>query len=170
MLRGISGPSSSCVWNPRVFADDARGWQCPFVLGLPPHRALTQPWGAWHPCPGRLSPHPLHWPGVPRLSGALLSALFPAQGSHPGGTDPPNSSRRRVPGAGDPAAVVTARRCPGTCRAPVWLPALPSSPTAVLCSVSPAVTRAVFTGDAFVTLWLRSQAPRPPPQDHCPLS
>ena len=22
-----------CVWNPRVFADDARGWQCPFVLG-----------------------------------------------------------------------------------------------------------------------------------------
>ena len=29
---GVSGPSSSCVWNPRVFADDARGWQCPFVL------------------------------------------------------------------------------------------------------------------------------------------
>ena len=27
-------PSSSCVWNPRVFADDARGWQCPFVLCL----------------------------------------------------------------------------------------------------------------------------------------
>ena len=24
----------SCVWNPRVFADDARGWQCPFVLCL----------------------------------------------------------------------------------------------------------------------------------------
>ena len=22
--------ASSCVWNPRVFADDARGWQCPF--------------------------------------------------------------------------------------------------------------------------------------------
>ena len=21
-----------CVWNPRVFADDARGWQCHFVL------------------------------------------------------------------------------------------------------------------------------------------
>ena len=20
------------MWNPRVFADDARGWQCPFVL------------------------------------------------------------------------------------------------------------------------------------------
>ena len=29
-----SGPSSRCVWNPRVFADDARGWQCPFVLCL----------------------------------------------------------------------------------------------------------------------------------------
>ena len=25
--QGVSGPSSSCVWNPRVFADDARGWQ-----------------------------------------------------------------------------------------------------------------------------------------------
>ena len=22
-----------CVWNPRVFADDARGWQCPFEIG-----------------------------------------------------------------------------------------------------------------------------------------
>ena len=31
-----SGPSSSCVWNPRVFEDDARGWQCPFVLCLHP--------------------------------------------------------------------------------------------------------------------------------------
>ena len=29
-------PSSSCMWNPRVFADDARGWQCPFVLCLQP--------------------------------------------------------------------------------------------------------------------------------------
>ena len=26
--RGRPGPSSSCVWNPRVFADDALGWQC----------------------------------------------------------------------------------------------------------------------------------------------
>ena len=32
VAQGVSGPSSSCVWNPRVFADDARGWQCPFVL------------------------------------------------------------------------------------------------------------------------------------------
>ena len=27
VVQGVSGPSSSCVWNPRVFADDARGWQ-----------------------------------------------------------------------------------------------------------------------------------------------
>ena len=26
VAQGVSGPSSSCVWNPRVFADDARGW------------------------------------------------------------------------------------------------------------------------------------------------
>ena len=32
MVVSHSGPSSSCVWNPRVFADDARGWQCPFEL------------------------------------------------------------------------------------------------------------------------------------------
>ena len=31
VAQGVSGPSSSCVWNPRVFADDARGWQFPFV-------------------------------------------------------------------------------------------------------------------------------------------
>ena len=24
VAQGVSGPSSSCVWNPRVFADDAR--------------------------------------------------------------------------------------------------------------------------------------------------
>ena len=40
--RGVSGPSSSCVWNPRVFADDARGWQCPFVLCLQPQGCLRR--------------------------------------------------------------------------------------------------------------------------------
>ena len=40
VAQGVSGPSSSCVWNPRVFADDARGWQCPFVLCL--HRYITR--------------------------------------------------------------------------------------------------------------------------------
>ena len=39
VAQGVSGPSSSCVWNPRGFADDARGWQCPFVLCL--HQELT---------------------------------------------------------------------------------------------------------------------------------
>ena len=34
-MRPVSRGNSS-VWNPRVFADDARGWQCPFVLCLPP--------------------------------------------------------------------------------------------------------------------------------------
>ena len=40
--QGVSGPSSSCVWNPRVFADDARGWQCPFVLCLHPQATASQ--------------------------------------------------------------------------------------------------------------------------------
>ena len=42
VAQGVSGPSSSCVWNPRVFADDARGWQCPFVLCLPPQCCLRK--------------------------------------------------------------------------------------------------------------------------------
>ena len=41
-LLRVSGPSSSCVWNPRVFADDARGWQCPFVLCLHPQGCLRR--------------------------------------------------------------------------------------------------------------------------------
>ena len=40
--QGVSGPSSSCVWNPRVFADDARGWRCPFVLCLQPQGCLRR--------------------------------------------------------------------------------------------------------------------------------
>ena len=39
---GVSGPSSSCVWNPRFFADDARGWQCPFLLCLHPQGCLQR--------------------------------------------------------------------------------------------------------------------------------
>ena len=42
VAQGVSGPSSSCVWNPRVFADDARGWQCPFVLCLHPQGCLRR--------------------------------------------------------------------------------------------------------------------------------
>ena len=46
VARGVSGPSSSCVWNPRVFADDARGWQCPFVLCLHPHYLRIGVWAS----------------------------------------------------------------------------------------------------------------------------
>ena len=42
VVQGVSGPSSSCVWNPRVFADDAQGWQCPFVLCLHPQVAFEE--------------------------------------------------------------------------------------------------------------------------------
>ena len=42
VAQGVSGPSSSCVWNPRVVADDARGWQCPFVLCLHPQGCLRR--------------------------------------------------------------------------------------------------------------------------------
>ena len=42
VAQGVSGPSSSCVWNPRVFADDARGWQCPVVLCLHPQGFLRR--------------------------------------------------------------------------------------------------------------------------------
>ena len=42
VAQGVSGPSSSCVWNLRVFADDARGWQCPFVLCLHPQGCLRR--------------------------------------------------------------------------------------------------------------------------------
>ena len=30
------------MWNPRVFADDARGWQCPFLLCLHPQGFLRR--------------------------------------------------------------------------------------------------------------------------------
>ena len=45
LAQGVSGPSSSCVWNPRVFADEARGWQCPFVLCLQNISHLVDNWG-----------------------------------------------------------------------------------------------------------------------------
>ena len=34
--------NQSLMWNPRVFADDARGWQCPFVLCLHPQGCLRR--------------------------------------------------------------------------------------------------------------------------------
>ena len=39
--QGVSGPSSCCVCNPRVFPDDAQGSQCPFVLCFP-HRVAFE--------------------------------------------------------------------------------------------------------------------------------
>ena len=49
VAQGVSGPSSSCVWNPRVFLDDARGWQCPFVLCLHPQgQAVADPGHSRH--------------------------------------------------------------------------------------------------------------------------
>ena len=35
VAQGVSGPSSSCVWNPRVFADDARGCSDPMDCSPP---------------------------------------------------------------------------------------------------------------------------------------
>ena len=34
VAQGVSGPSSSCVWNPRVFADDARGLAAKNIINL----------------------------------------------------------------------------------------------------------------------------------------
>ena len=34
--------TSSCVWNPRLFADDERRWQCPFGLCLHPQGFLRR--------------------------------------------------------------------------------------------------------------------------------
>ena len=73
-------PSSSCVWNPRVFLDDARECQCPFVLCLHPQGCLkrgvratgsSQEWtgksrsiGMWH--------HPVAHLEFPRADGLIL--------------------------------------------------------------------------------------------------
>ena len=42
VVQGISGPSSSCVWNLREFPDNAWECQCPFVLCLPPQGCLQR--------------------------------------------------------------------------------------------------------------------------------
>jgi len=42
VAQGVSGPLSRCVWNLRVFPDDARGCQCPFVLCLHPQGCLRK--------------------------------------------------------------------------------------------------------------------------------
>ena len=40
VIHGVTGNLSNCVWNLRVFPDDARGCQCPFVLCLLPQGCL----------------------------------------------------------------------------------------------------------------------------------
>ena len=53
VVQGVSGPSSSCVCNLRVFLDDARGCHCPFVLCLPPQGGLRRGVGASGSSPER---------------------------------------------------------------------------------------------------------------------
>ena len=54
--QGVSGPWSSCVWNPRVFADDARGSlrRAGNRASRPGHRALARSslLGDWFPSAG----------------------------------------------------------------------------------------------------------------------
>ena len=42
VVQRSTGPSSSCVWNPRLFPDDARGCQCRFGLCLHPQGCLRR--------------------------------------------------------------------------------------------------------------------------------
>ena len=42
VVPGVSGPLSSCVYTLRVFLDDERGCQCPFVLCLHPQVCLRR--------------------------------------------------------------------------------------------------------------------------------
>ena len=42
VIHGVTGNFSNCVWNLRVFPDDARGCQCPFVLCLHPQGCLSR--------------------------------------------------------------------------------------------------------------------------------
>ena len=42
VVQGATGPFSSCVWNPRVFLDDARGCQCRLGLCLLPQGCLRR--------------------------------------------------------------------------------------------------------------------------------
>ena len=65
VAQGVSGPSSSCVWNPRVFADDAR---VPLAVVLPPPARGA---GTLIPSAQRLV-----WAAKQALGKAALGALF----------------------------------------------------------------------------------------------
>ena len=40
VVHGVTGHLLSCIWNLRVFPEDARGCQCPFVLRLHPQGCI----------------------------------------------------------------------------------------------------------------------------------
>ena len=42
VVQWVSGPLSSCVWNLRVFPEDARGCHFPFIWCLPPQGCLQR--------------------------------------------------------------------------------------------------------------------------------
>ena len=95
VAQGVSGPSSSCVWNPRVFADDARGWhpdipitdqQCHILQGAPqmsPPGTATV--GAPHPHPAPLGTRGSHaCKHLPFFAGGFLclpEAARPSSGA-----------------------------------------------------------------------------------------
>ena len=88
---------SSCVWNLRVFPDDARGCQCPFVLCLHPHYLRIGVWasrsyqerigksrsfGMWHHHRGYVSNFLVRQPHL-RCAGKVGNPLQTKQGNRP---------------------------------------------------------------------------------------
>ena len=74
------------MWNPRVFSDDARGWQCPFVLCLHPQGCLRRGVRAGSLASQR---HPGKFPKVPgrrRGCSFMSDSLRPYESQH---TRPP---------------------------------------------------------------------------------
>ena len=53
VVHGVTGHLSSCIWNLRVIPDNARGCQCPFVLGLHPQGGVRRDVRAWGSCQDR---------------------------------------------------------------------------------------------------------------------
>ena len=47
VVHGVTGHLLSCIWNLRVFPEDARGCQCPFVLRLHQQGGIRRVVGHW---------------------------------------------------------------------------------------------------------------------------
>ena len=75
VVHGMTAPSSSCVWNLRVFPYDARGCQCPFVLCLHPQGCLRRGVRANPEPPSHLPPHTIP---LGHTSAPAPSFLYPA--------------------------------------------------------------------------------------------